>query len=403
MKVGNQEKQIYLDHGATSPMWPEAVSAMLPCFTERFGNPSGVCKAAQDARRSVEEARRKIARALGNVPPETIYYTGGGTESDNLALTGYVRAVRDAEASRSEGGQNVQKPLHIVVGQIEHPAVLETARYLESQGVCVSYAKPDANGLITPERLRAAMRPDTALVSIMYANNEVGTVQPVKELAAVSHAYGAVFHTDAVQAFGHVPIDAAAQGIDLLSASGHKFGGPKGVGFLYVREGLKLAPILNGGGQERRLRSGTLNVPGIVGMGAAAEICAADMAETATRVGGLRDLLESRVTEKLPDVSVNAKNAPRLPGHSSLTIPGVTGENMVLMLNLRGICISAGSACTSGELKPSHVLSAMGLSEKACYQTVRITLGPRTTREEVEKTAAAIVEEAGKLRHLSPG
>ena len=390
----HMEKTIYLDHAATGPMWPEAVDAMLPFFTERFGNPSGICKPAQDARKSVEEARRKIAQALGSVPPETIYFTGCGTESDNAALTGYVNAVRSAGPG---------KPVHIVVGMTEHPAVLETARSLEKQGVAVSYAKPDADGVITPESLKAAMRPDTVLVSIMYANNVVGTVQPVAELAAVSHAYGAVFHTDAVQAFGHIPIDPAAEGIDLLSASGHKFGGPKGVGFLYVREGLKLAPILYGGGQERHLRSGTLNVPGIVGMGEAARLSAASMNEAAVRIAGLRDLLEQLVTAKLPDVTINSKTVRRLPGHSSLTIPGVTGENVVLMMNLRGICISAGSACTSGETKPSHVLSAMGLPEKACYATVRITLGAQTTREEIEVAAQALIEEVTKLRSMNLG
>lgn len=375
-------------------MWPEAVDAMLPFFTERFGNPSGICKVAQDARKSVEEARRKIALALGSVPPETIYFTGCGTESDNAALTGYVNAVRSAGPG---------KPVHIVVGMTEHPAVLETARSLEKQGVAVSYAKPDANGVITPESLKAAMRPDTVLVSIMYANNVVGTVQPVAELAAVSHAYGAVFHTDAVQAFGHIPIDPGAEDIDFLSASGHKFGGPKGVGFLYVREGLKLSPILYGGGQERHLRSGTLNVPGIVGMGEAARLSAASMNEAAVRIAGLRDLLEQLVTAKLPNVTINSKTVRRLPGHSSLTIPGVTGENVVLMLNLRGICISAGSACTSGETKPSHVLTAMGLPEKACYATVRITLGAQTTREEIEAAAQALIEEVTKLRSMNLG
>ena len=392
--MDNQERQIYLDYAATAPMWPEAVEAILPFFTERFGNPSGVCKAAQDARKSVEAARKMIAKALGDVPPETIYFTGCGTESDNMALTGYVDALRSAEP---------EKPIHIVVGQIEHPAVLETAQSLKKQGVAVSYAKPDADGVITPESLKAAMRPDTVLVSIMYANNVVGTVQPVKELAAVSHAYGAVFHTDAVQAFGHVPIDPAAEGIDLLSASGHKFGGPKGVGFLYAREGLKLTPILNGGGQERHLRAGTLNVPGIVGMGEAARLCTASMETSSVRIAELRDLLEQRVTSKLPDVTVNAKSVRRLPGHSSLTIPGVTGENVVLMLNLRGICVAAGSACTSGETKPSHVLLAMGRSEKECYATVRITLGERTTREEIETASQALIEEVTKLRRMNLG
>ncbi|MBR5348090.1 MAG: cysteine desulfurase [Lachnospiraceae bacterium] len=391
--MDNAEKMIYLDHAATGPMWPEAVAAMLPFFTERFGNPSGVCRPAQEARRSVEEARRKIAQALGAVPPETIYFTGCGTESDNLALTGYVNALRSVQP---------EKPGHIVVGMTEHPAVLETARALMRDGVFVSFARPDENGVITPEALEEVMRPDTVLVSIMYANNEVGTVQPVSELAAVSHAYGAVFHTDAVQAFGHVPIDPVAEGVDLLSASGHKFGGPKGVGFLYVREGLKLSPILNGGSQERHLRAGTLNVPGIVGMGEAARLCAVSMGETATRIAGLRNLLEERVLAKLPDVTIQAKNARRLPGHSSMTIPGVTGENMVLMLNLHGICISAGSACTSGDTKPSHVLSAMGLSDRECYGTIRISLGRGTTREEIETTAATIVEEANKLRKMLP-
>ncbi len=388
------EKSIYLDYGATSPMWPEAVAAMLPFFTERFGNPSGVCKAAQDARKGVEEARRKVAQALGGVPTQTVYFTGGGTESDNLALTGFVNAMRE---------QAPDKPLHIVVGATEHPAVLETARYLERTGVAVSYARCDANGVITPEYLEQAMRPDTVLVSIMYANNEVGTVQPVKELAAVSHAYGAVFHTDAVQAFGHIPIDPAAEGVDMLSASGHKFGGPKGVGFLYAREGLKLTPILNGGGQERHLRAGTLNVPGIVGMGEAARLSTASMETSSVRIAELRDLLEQLVTAKLPDVTVNAKSAPRLPGHLSLTVPGVTGENLVLMLNLRGICISAGSACTSGETAPSHVLSAMGLTERECYGTVRMTLGPQTTREEIEETAEALAAEVRKLRSMNLG
>ena len=227
--VENMEKQIYLDYGATSPMWPEAVTAMLPFFTERFGNPSGVCRPAQQARGSVEEARRKIAQALGGVPAQTVYFTGGGTESDNLALTGFVNAMR---------AQSPDTPLHIVVGATEHPAVLETARYLERTGVAVSYARCDENGVITPAHLEQAMRPDTVLVSIMYANNEVGTVQPVKELAAVSHTYGAVFHTDAVQAVGHIAVNVKDLGVDMLSVSAHKFHGPKGVGFLYCRKGI---------------------------------------------------------------------------------------------------------------------------------------------------------------------
>lgn len=381
---------IYLDHHATTPVDPRVLEAMLPYFGPKFGNASSRGhRFGWEAEQAVERARRQVAELAGASPRE-IVFTSGATESDNLALKGV------AEAYRARGG-------HIVTAATEHAAVLDTARHLERQGFRVTILPPRPDGLIDLDRLRDAILPETILVSIMYANNEIGTIQPVREIAAICREKGVLFHSDAVQAFGKVPIDVEAVPIDLLSMSAHKMYGPKGAGALYVRRRdprVRLAAQMDGGGHEHGLRSGTLNVPAIAGFGEACAICAREMTEEAGRVGRLRDRLKARIEEGLDAIRVNGTMAQRLPGNLNVAFAGVDAD--ALLMSLPDIAISTGSACTSAAVEPSHVLKALGLTPEAAHSSVRFGLGRFNTEEEIDYAAGKTIEAVKKLRACAP-
>ena len=379
---------IYLDNAATTRVRPQVVSAMLPCFTEQYGNPSGVYSVAQGAHALVDSARETLAAALGARANE-IYFTAGGSEADNWAL----KAA--AEAYGKGGG-------HIITSKIEHHAVLRTCEYLEKHGYEVTYLDVDDKGFVNPEQLEAAIRPETILVSIMFANNEIGTIEPVRELARIAHAHGVLFHTDAVQAYGHVPIDVRALGIDLMSVSGHKLNGPKGIGFLYIRNGVKIDPLIHGGSQERGKRAGTSNVPGIIGLGRATELAAATMDTRANYERALRDHLIARVEQEIPYVRLNGDRTQRLPNNTSFCFRFIEGESLLILLNQAGICGSSGSACTSGSLDPSHVLLAIGLPHEIAHGSLRLTLSEETTKEEIDYTVEELKNIITRLREMSP-
>ena len=374
---------IYLDHAATTPLSEAARTAMEPFLAERFGNASSVHAAGREARKAVDEARERVAAAV-NARPEEVVFTSGGTEADNLALKGA------AWHGREQGRDG------IVASMIEHHAILDPARWLARQGHRVREVGVDANGTLSLDALEAAADSKTAIVSVMWANNEVGTVQPVAECARIARAAGAVFHSDAVQGVAWLEVD--AREADLLSLSAHKIGGPKGVGALVVRRGVKIQPLLHGGGQEREVRSGTYNVAGIVGFGAAVEDWVAGRAGAVPRAGRLRDLLQHGITSALAGVRVNALDADRLANNLHLSIDGIDGESLILLLDAAGIAASQGSACSSGAAEPSHVLAAMGLPRDAARGALRLTLGPRTTESEVDSAAAAIVNAVERLR-----
>ena len=378
--------RIYLDHAATTPVSPRVLEAMLPFFTECWGNASAVYATGREARKAVEKARKQVAEAIGAHPQE-ILLTSGGTESDNLAIRGIAAALKD-------------KGKHIITTAIEHHAVLNTCMSLGKDGYEVTCLQPDGAGRITPEALEGALREDTILVSVMTANNEIGTLQPVRELAAVAKAHGVLFHTDAVQAVGAVPVDVEETGVDLLSLSAHKFYGPKGAGALYIRKGTRIEPILTGGKQERGLRGGTENVPAIVGLGAAIEEAAAGVMEHAAAAAALRDELEARILAGVGGVRVNGAREARLPNNCSLTFENVDGEALLLRLDLAGIAASAGSACTSGSLESSHVLKAIGLNEEEARGTLRLTVGIDNTREEISRAADTVVSLVTELRNM---
>ena len=378
--------RIYLDHAATTPVSPRVLEAMLPFFCECWGNASAVYATGREARKAVENARKQTAQAIGAQPQE-ILFTSGGTESDNLAIRGAANALR-------------HKGRHIITTAIEHHAVLNTCKTLEKEGFEVTYLQPDPTGRIAPESLVPALREDTILVSVMTANNEIGTLQPIRELAETAKAHGALFHTDAVQAVGAVPVDVEETGVDLLSLSAHKFYGPKGAGALYVRRGTRLDPVLTGGKQERGLRGGTENVPAIVGLGAAIGEAAANLGKNADMTTALRDELERRILSRMKGVRVNGLTGGRLPNNSSLTFENVDGEALLLRLDLAGVAASAGSACTSGSLESSHVLRAIGLSEAEARGTLRLTVGPDNTREEIARAADLVVSLAEELRSM---
>ena len=378
---------IYLDYAATAPVLPEVLDAMLPFFILRYGNPSGVHKAGRDAHKAVEEARRQVAAALGAESRE-ICFTSGGSESDNLAIQG-------AAFARKEKG------MHLITSQVEHHAVLNTCRWLEKQGFCVTYLPTDRYGRVDPEDVKRAIRPDTILVSIMTANNEIGTVEPVAEIGKICHDHEVLFHTDAVQAAGMLKLDVHELNADLLSISAHKFHGPKGAGALYIRKGTRLDALIHGGAQERNLRAGTENVPGIVGTGKAIEIAEAERETNAGRIRSLRDQLIHTVLEQIPGTRLNGHPVERLPGNCHFSFEGIDGEALLLRLDLAGIAASAGSACTSGSVEPSHVLRAAGLTEKEAGGSLRITLGRETTRKEIEKTARILKEIVEDLRRMS--
>ncbi len=381
-------KTIYLDNAATTQTYPEVLDAMLPFFTEHYGNPSSIYSFAGEAGKAVDEARRTIASAIGADASE-IYFTGGGSESDNWAL----KATAEAYAFKGK---------HIITSKIEHHAILHTCEWLAKYGIEVTYLDVDENGLVSPEALKAAIRPDTILVSIMTANNEIGTIEPIAELGRIAHEAGALFHTDAVQAFGHIPINVDEMNIDMLSASGHKFNGPKGIGFMYIRKGVKIRSFIHGGSQERSRRAGTHNVPGIVGMAKAASLAVEQMNERMAYETKLRDHLIERVLNEIPYVRLNGHRTNRLPNNANFCFRFIEGESMLILLDQNGICGSSGSACTSGSLDPSHVLLAIGLPHEIAHGSLRLTLSEKTTMEDIDFTVDKLKEIIERLRSMSP-
>lgn len=379
---------VYLDNAATTKVRPEVVEAMLPYFTEIYGNASAVYDFGQKCKQAMEDARETIAASIGT-KAANIYFTAGGSESDNWALKGVAEAYGD-------------KGKHIITTKIEHHAILHTCAYLEQQGYEVTYLDVDADGLVSPEALRQAIRPDTILISVMFANNEIGTIEPIAELGEIAHEHGIIFHTDAVQAYTQVPIDVEKMHIDLLSASGHKLNGPKGIGFLYIRQGLKVKSFIHGGAQERKRRAGTENVPGIVGLGKAVEIAMETMEERTAKESALRDYLIARIEEEIPFAKLNGHRVKRLPNNVNFCFQFIEGESMLIMLDMAGICGSSGSACTSGSLDPSHVLLAIGLPHEIAHGSLRLTLGDENTKEQVDYVVDHLKEIVAKLRAMSP-
>ena len=382
------KKLIYLDNAATTKTAPEVVEAMLPYFSEAYGNPSSIYSLAGESRKAVDQARDTIAKALG-ARPEEIYFTAGGTESDNWAL----KAA--AEFYRKKGN-------HIITTKIEHHAVLHSCQWLEKQGFEVTYLNVDENGVVRLEELKAAIRPTTILISVMYANNEIGTIQPIREIGEIAHEHGILFHTDAVQAFGQLPIQVDDCHIDMLSASGHKLNGPKGIGFLYIRKGVKIRSFIHGGAQERKRRAGTENVPGIVGLGKAVERAVGTMEERTETERRLRDYLIDRVLKEIPYARLNGHRSQRLPGNANFSFQFIEGESLLIMLDMEGICGSSGSACTSGSLDPSHVLLAIGLPHEIAHGSLRLTLNEEVTKEELDYVVDTLKRIVEKLRGMSP-
>ena len=379
-------KSVYFDHAATTPVDRRVLERMLPFFCDVYGNPSELHKQGREARAAVESARAQVAAAIGAGDKE-IVFTAGGTEADNLALFGYLQRF---------------EPGHFIISAIEHPAVMEPARALNRLGWAVDFIPVDGDGVIDVDAYEQAFRDDTRLASVMYANNVVGSMQPVAELARIAHEKGAVFHTDAVQCVGSVPIDVGALGVDMLSLSGHKLYGPKGSGALYVKRGTRLTPLLHGGGHERRLRSGTENVPGIVGLGAAVELAEAEMAATRPRLEALRDHLVRGVLESVPDVRHLGHPTERLPGNVAFTVRYIEGESMLLQLDTHGFMVSSGSACASGSLEPSHVILALGLGAEEAHGSLRLSLGRENTQAEADAFIEVFPAIVDKLRQMSP-
>lgn len=379
---------IYLDNAATTKTAPEVVEAMLPYFTENYGNPSTIYSLGSTSKKAVNEARRTIADAIG-AKQEEIYFTAGGSESDNWAL----KATAEAYASKGK---------HIITTKIEHHAILHTCEYLEKRGFEITYLNVDRDGLIDLEELKAAIRPDTILISVMFANNEIGTIEPIEEIGAIAKERNVLFHTDAVQAFGQVPIDVDKLHIDMLSASGHKLNGPKGIGFLYIRSGLKLRSFIHGGSQERSRRAGTENVPGIVGLGKAVERALRIMDEKTKHEIELRDYLIERVEKEIPYCWVNGHRTKRLPGNVNFSFLYIEGESMLIMLDMKGICASSGSACTSGSLDPSHVLLAIGLKHEEAHGSLRLTISEENTKEQMDFVVDNLKQIVARLRDMSP-
>ena len=379
---------IYLDNAATTRTAPEVVEAMLPYFSEMYGNPSSIYSIASKSKEAVTKAREQIANVLGTAA-ENIYFTAGGSESDNWALKATFEALKD-------------KGNHIITTKIEHHAILHTCEYLEKQGARVTYLNVDRDGIVDLEELKAAITPETILISVMFANNEIGTIQPIKEIGAIAKEHGILFHTDAVQAFGQVPIKVDELGIDMLSSSGHKINGPKGIGFLYIRKGVKIKSFIHGGAQERKRRAGTENVPGIVGYGLAAEIADKTMKERTAKEIELRDYTIGRLLNEIPFCRLNGDAVKRLPNNVNISFEFIEGESLLIMLDMKGICASSGSACTSGSLDPSHVLLAIGLPHEVAHGSLRLTLSAETTKEDIDTTVEAIKEIVGRLRSMSP-
>lgn len=379
---------VYLDNAATTPVRPEVVEEMIPYFTENYGNPSEIYRTAAKAKQAVAQARQMIASTI-NAKPECIYFTAGGSESDNWALKGI------AESLASVGK-------HIITTKIEHHAILNTCSYLEKQGFDITYLDVNENGLVNPDVIERTIRPDTILISVMLANNEIGTIQPVEQIGKIAREAGVLFHTDAVQAYTQIPIDVQAMNIDLMSTSGHKINGPKGIGFLYIREGVKIHSFIHGGAQERKRRAGTENVPGIIGMAKAAQMAADDMEERTARERKLRDYMIERILKEIPYTRLNGDAVKRLPGNANFSFQFVEGESLLIMLDMDGICASGGSACASGSLDPSHVLLALGLPDDIARGSLRLTLGAQTTREDIDYAIERIKANVGRIRSMSP-
>ena len=382
------EKLIYLDNAATTKTRPEVVEAMLPYFTEYYGNPSSVYTFSSESKKAVTNAREIIAKSLGAKTNE-IYFTAGGSESDNWAL------VATAEAYSAKGK-------HIITSKIEHHAILHTCQYLEKRGYEVTYLDVDENGVVKLDELKKAIRPDTILISIMFANNEIGTIEPIKEIGEIAKEHGILFHTDAVQAYCQVPIDVDKMHIDMLSISGHKINGPKGIGFLYIRKGVKIRSFIHGGAQERKRRAGTENVPSIVGLGKAVEMAVADMEERTSKEIELRDRMIDAIYKRIPYARLNGDRTRRLPNNVNFSFQFVEGESMLIMLDMAHICASSGSACTSGSLDPSHVLLAIGLPHEIAHGSLRLTLGYDNTQEEIDGVVDEIEKIVARLRSMSP-
>lgn len=381
-------KLIYLDNAATTKTAPEVLEAMLPYFTECYGNPSSVYSFASKNKDEITKQREVIAEVLGAKGNE-IYFTAGGSESDNWALKATAEAYKD-------------KGNHIITTKIEHHAILHTAEYLEKNGFEVTYLDVDENGVVNLEELKAAIRPETILISIMFANNEIGTIEPIKEIGEIAKEHGILFHTDAVQAFGQIPINVDECNIDMLSASGHKLNGPKGIGFLYIRKGVKIRSFVHGGAQERKRRAGTENVPGIIGIGAATKRAVTTMKERTEKEKELRDYMIERIENEIPYSKLNGHRTDRLPNNVNFSFRFVEGESLLIMLDMKGICGSSGSACTSGSLDPSHVLLAIGLPHEIAHGSLRLTLSDETTKEDIDYVVDSLKEIVAKLRSMSP-
>lgn len=382
------QTKIYMDHAATTPVRKEVLAEMLPYFTEYYGNASGIYAIAKESKKALEHARAQVAEAI-HAKPSEIYFTAGGSESDNMALRGVAEAMQ-------------QKGNHIITTKIEHHAILHTCEYLEKHGFTVTYLDVDANGKIRMEDLKAAIRPETILISIMFANNEIGAIQPIAEIGKLAKEKGIVFHTDAVQAMGHVPIDVEQMQIDLLSISGHKLGAPKGIGAIYIRTGVKVCPLIFGGAQEKKMRAGTENIPGIVGLGKAVELAVAEMAEVTPRLEKMRDRLIHGILDSIPYSKLNGHPTDRLPGNCNISFEFIEGESMLLLLDAAGIAASSGSACTSGSLDPSHVLLAIGLPHEKAHGSLRLTLDWDNTDAEIDEVLQKLPPIVQRLREMSP-
>ena len=383
-----EKKLIYMDNAATTPVKPEVLDAMLPYFTEKFGNPSSIYSISSENKKAITDAREVIAKTI-NTTPENIYFTAGGSESDNWAL----KATADAYASKGK---------HIITTKIEHHAILHTCEYLETKGFEITYLDVDENGLVKLDELTAAIRPDTILISVMFANNEIGTIEPIAEIGKIAHEHGVLFHTDAVQAYTQVPIDVEAMNIDMMSTSGHKINGPKGIGFLYIRKGVKIKSFIHGGAQERHRRAGTENVTGIIGLAKAAEIATANMKERTAEEIKVRDHLIERIEKEIPYAKLNGDRVKRLPNNVNFSFQFVEGESMLILLDSKGICASSGSACTSGSLDPSHVLLAIGLPHEIAHGALRLTISDQITMEDADYVVDNLKEIVNHLREMSP-
>ena len=382
------DHRIYLDNAATTRTDAKVVEAMIPFFGECYGNPSSIYSLGAASKKAMNSAREAIAESL-NTTPQEIYFTAGGSESDNWAL------IAAAEAYESKGR-------HIITSKIEHHAILHTCDYLKKRGFEITYLDVDADGVIDLEQLKASIRKDTILISIMAANNEIGTIQPIAQIGAIAKERDVIFHTDAVQAYGHIPIDVKACHIDMLSASGHKLHGPKGIGFLYIRQGLKLRSFIHGGSQERKRRAGTENVPAIAGLGTAVKLAFENMDENAKKITAMRDYLIEKIEKEIPYCKLNGHRTERLPNNVNFSFTFIEGESLLIMLDMKGICASSGSACTSGSLDPSHVLLAIGLPHEQAHGSLRLTLSEENTYEELDYTVEAVKEIVAKLRNMSP-